>query len=87
MDIKQAFGSCPRCGTGVDYRDEITVCHNCGWMPEPIESKSKFGRSLLILSLFSALAFVHLINWGGHSAEIVPLKTKIMLGFASLEDI
>ena len=87
MDIKQAFGSCPRCGTGVDFRDNITICENCGWMPETKENKLRFNKSLLILSIVSALAFMHVINWGGHSVEIVPLKVKTTFGMASIEDL
>lgn len=87
MDIKQAFGSCPRCGTGVDYREDITVCNNCGWMPEKAESRRSYNKSLAILCVVSAIAFVHTINWGGYAFEIISLKAKTTFGIASLEDL
>lgn len=83
MEVFEAFGSCPRCGHGIDYRNEITVCSDCGWMPEKKQDTLKFKKHFLALGIVGFLAFVQMINWGSYSLEIIPLKTKSVFGLAS----
>jgi tetratricopeptide (TPR) repeat protein len=44
-------------------------------------------KSILAMSGFLILAFIHIVNWDRHSFAIVPLKMKQILGMASPSDL
>lgn len=88
--------NCPRCLQAIsEERLQSTpkVCDSCGFVLNNVEKqehKQHERRSLAILiSLAVAIVglFVHVVNWGSYSLEIIPLKTAQVLGFQSDQGI
>ena len=85
--------TCPSCFTDIPQDrvfDQMTVCE-CGEVIHLDGSKAAEGSSrtviiLVVMTLFILAGFIHAVNWDKHSMAIIPLKTKQLLGMASLEE-
>lgn len=93
MEIYDTFGSCPRCSTGIDFREQPSICTTCGWMPNQNQTEltkktqKTFIIGVLSFSLFVIAGFIHLVNWDKYSIEVIPLKTKTFIGLADDVDL
>ena len=84
--------TCPRCAQEIALsrlHASPKVCDSCGYVlnnTEKIQLKRVERNSLIsvvIAALFILAGFVHLINWGNHSLEIVPLQAASLVGIES----
>lgn len=59
MDVKQAFGFCPRCGAKFDKLEHYHKCRNCGlryyFNPKPVQSVILFNEKSEILFVVRAV--------------------------------
>lgn len=99
MDLQNhglSHTTCPRCQGEVAserLNEEVIVCDNCSYTANvgqlKIDERTD-RKSIKVMALMSALAvvsFVHSSQWGGAALEIIPLKTKQILGQASSQDL
>jgi tetratricopeptide (TPR) repeat protein len=88
MDVVETFGRCPRCSNTMDFRIQPVICSQCGWMPESGDKKvaaqlnKKFMVWALGIGVFLILAYMHVVHWGEHAMEVLPLKVQSVLGVA-----
>lgn len=89
------FGHCPACGKKIPHQrimDQLVVCV-CGWTSSPrsqhIEERQikQIVRAMLMIGLLIVGSFIHAVNWDQHFFSIIPLKTKQLLGKATVTDL
>lgn len=85
--------SCPSCFKSIPATQSyegVYICE-CGQRVasrnpnDKAASKSSFW--LVVLGIFVLAGFLHAANWDNHFFEIIPLKTKQLLGVASLNEL
>ncbi len=90
------FGACPRCQMEVPserLRESVIVCSHCGFTTNQkqiqIEKKADKRYITLVSSLCAVLtmAFILIVQWDTHVLEVLPLKTKQLMGAASARDL
>ena len=89
MKDQESFHLCPRCEGQFSpqaLRFDVLICSQCGWTPSDSELASnwdgdkKFFTTLVVGTLAFLVGFVHYMNWGQSSVEILPLKAKFWTG-------
>ena len=86
--------NCPTCQRPIDTDRIIqnkAYC-SCGQVVNFASDRDRATDFILVKRLFllvmaGILITAHMITWGSHSFEIVPLKIKYLLGAASLNDL
>ncbi len=97
MDLQSySHTTCPRCQgevSGERLNEAVIICDHCAYTTNAGQLKvdeHTDRRTIKIMAAMSALlvvSFVHSSQWGGHGLEIVPLKTKQILGQATPADL
>lgn len=97
MDIHGlGLTTCPRCQAEVAserLNEEVIVCDNCsytspmGQLKVDERTDKKAVKTMGFISAMLVVSFVHSSQWGGSVFEIIPLKTKQILGMASASDL
>ena len=88
--------NCPICQSKIsEERTQrgLIICHSCGWSDKVIsknlEKKATrifVGSTVVIAALFIG-SFIQSIQWNHYSLEIIPPKTKQIIGMANHSDL
>ncbi|MGE0763765.1 MAG: tetratricopeptide repeat protein [Bdellovibrionales bacterium] len=89
------FGNCPRCGEEINSERVLgsTVVCECGWTKSARhdvndrKNMDKTCASIVLIGGILIAAFLQAVNWDQHFFSIIPLKTKQVLGSASIQDL
>jgi tetratricopeptide (TPR) repeat protein len=84
--------NCPRCLQAIAPERLLStpkICDCCGFVINNVEKQEQkqFERRSLIAVIASAVlivaGFVHVVNWGGYSLEILPIQAASFIGMES----
>ena len=87
---------CPRCQNRVSQEralEMIVVCNHCGFTSKEYETKltgraeRTYVKGVILASIIMVLGFAHVVNWDKHWLTVIPLKSKQILGQASVKEL
>ena len=90
------FGNCPVCQSKIPQdriQENLIICEPCGWSDnktrEELDKKTekRFIFLAVLTSILLVSSFIQSVNWNSYFFEIIPLKSKQIIGLANSKDL